>query len=202
MNLQEITDAVDAGKTVHWGGSSYQVTRGCLGGLFVECLANGSLSPLSGGGVGLLYPESEFFLAEPAAAPEKRVWLLDLRATCLVDAVDAADARTAWEEGLEYNYEIDQEGGILRREIYEDVEPRPEGSPGEMVYSLTADEVNQIVYCMEASSNIFDFASDDRSDCDAASYRSVLEKLSVVNLRSANFDEPPFKDFSSSMLGN
>jgi hypothetical protein len=56
----------------------------------------------------------------------QKVWLIDLRATVMVDAPDESAARQAWESGLEYDLEIDNEGGILRVEQLDDHTPRPE----------------------------------------------------------------------------
>jgi len=56
----------------------------------------------------------------------QKVWLIDLRATVMVDAPDEPAARQAWESGLEYDLEIDNEGGILRIEQLDDYTPRPE----------------------------------------------------------------------------
>ena len=56
----------------------------------------------------------------------QKVWLIDLRATVMVDASDEPGARKAWESGSEYDLEIDTEGGILRIEQLDDYKPRPE----------------------------------------------------------------------------
>ncbi len=82
-------------------------------------------------------------------APARRVWLLDVRATCLVDATSEEGAREAWEDGLEYEYTIDTEGGILNIEPYLDQEARLEGAPGEVVLSVTGDELEVLRECLK-----------------------------------------------------
>lgn len=47
MTLQEIKDAVLAGKTVHWKTESYEVTRDKVGQWFIRCLFNDSLTGLT-----------------------------------------------------------------------------------------------------------------------------------------------------------
>jgi hypothetical protein len=202
MNLHEIAEAVDAGKTVHWQNPGYVIIRDRVNQfLYIHCPSTHSLSPLVYNGK-LAGNEGEFFLAEPQA---RRAWLLDLRATCLVDAVDEAGARKAWEDGLEYEYEIDTEGGILCIEPYEDRDPRPEGSPGETPFSFTKGELEQLLYCLEQAS--IDYSERDPREAseDQRDYDSAMRKL-LGSTPSAPDDplagEGEMNDFSSSMLGN
>lgn len=138
MTFDEICNALDQGKTVCWGNPGYNVIRDVASHqLYIKCLSTGHVAPLLHNGE-LPNAGMDFRILEqpggdpPAADPVRRVWLLDLRATCLVDAVDEASARQAWEAGLEYEYEIDNEGGLLRVEPFHGREPRPADAPGEL----------------------------------------------------------------------
>ena len=64
MTLQEIKDAVLAGRTVHWKNESYEVTRDKVGQWFIVCRFNGSLSGLTwSDGVTMSEKPEDFFLA-------------------------------------------------------------------------------------------------------------------------------------------
>lgn len=49
-----------------------------------------------------------------------KTFLITLRATALVDAIDHDNARRAWENGCERDVEIDTEGGLLGIEPYDE----------------------------------------------------------------------------------
>jgi hypothetical protein len=166
MTLDEILAALDQGRTVCWGNPGYIVIRDVASHQpYIKCLATGHVTPLfrHTSSPRLAGKEEDFFTLEqpgeepPAADPVRRVWLLDLRATCLVDAVDEAGARQAWEDGLEYEYEGDAEGGILRIEPLHGREPRTEGAPGELMLSLSADELKILRYCMDFTGGVKDW---------------------------------------------
>lgn len=64
MTLQEIKDAVLAGRTVHWRNEAYEVTRDKVGQWFIVCRFNGSLSGLTwSDGVTMSEKPEDFFLA-------------------------------------------------------------------------------------------------------------------------------------------
>lgn len=64
MTLQEIKDAVLAGRTVHWKSDAYEVTRDRVGQWFIVCRFNGSLSGLTwSDGVTMSEKPEDFFLA-------------------------------------------------------------------------------------------------------------------------------------------
>jgi len=63
MTLQEIKDAVLAGRTVHWKSKSYEVMRDGVGQWFIVCRFNGSLSGLTwSDGVTMSEKPEDFFL--------------------------------------------------------------------------------------------------------------------------------------------
>jgi hypothetical protein len=192
MNLDEITAAVDAGKTVHWMNELYTVIRNPANNqYYIHCPSTGSSTPLLGELAGLA--KANFFMVKPAERT-RRSWLLGVRATCLVDADSEEGAREAWEDGLEYEYTIDTEGGILNIEPYLDHEPRPEGAPGEMVLSVTGDELKVL---RDLLYNQVDFPAP--VEVDQSAFDSVLEK--VAGTTNPLPEEPPFQGFSASMLG-
>jgi hypothetical protein len=203
MNLQEITDAVDAGKTVYGCHTGYRVIRDKANALlYVHCQHTGSITPLTYGGR-LVFPEGQFFLAPEPEQPVRCVWLLDLRTTCLVDAVDEAGARKAWKDGLEYEYEIDTEGGILHIERYAERFARAEGLPGDALLSFTRDELDQLLYCLEQMSVDYSERDPREASEDQRAYDSALRKVVTALPSSQAFaGEGEMKDFSSSMLGN
>lgn len=68
MNLQEIKDAVDAGKTVHWSNPGYKVIKDDLGRYLIESEFSGSKSWIGltwTDGVTLNGKEEEFFCPVP-----------------------------------------------------------------------------------------------------------------------------------------
>ncbi len=64
MTLQEIKDAIDAGKVVHWVSSLYEITKDCYSKYHICC-------PVSGACIGLTWKdgttlngdESDFYLS-------------------------------------------------------------------------------------------------------------------------------------------
>lgn len=63
MTLQEIKDAVLAGRTVHWKSESYEVMRDGVGQWFIVYRFNGSLSGLTwSDGVTMSEKPEDFFL--------------------------------------------------------------------------------------------------------------------------------------------
>ena len=68
MKLQEIKEAVLAGKTVHWKSGGYEVMRDKVGQWFIICCFNGSLTSLTwADGVTMNEREEDFFLGEGRA---------------------------------------------------------------------------------------------------------------------------------------
>ena len=68
MKLQEIKEAVLAGKTVHWKNAGYEVMRDKVGQWFIICCFNGSLTSLTwADGVTMNEREEDFFLGEGRA---------------------------------------------------------------------------------------------------------------------------------------
>ena len=65
MTLQEIKDAVLAGKTVHWATKAYVVVHDEIGQWLIKCLINDSCIGLTWrDGVTMNGNENEFFVAE------------------------------------------------------------------------------------------------------------------------------------------
>lgn len=65
MNLEEIKQAVDSGKTVHWASDLYVVVHDSAGQWLIECTANGSCIGLTwADGVTLNGNESQFYIKE------------------------------------------------------------------------------------------------------------------------------------------
>lgn len=65
MKLQEIKDAVLAGKVVRWKNGAYEVIRDRVGQWFILCRLNGSLSSLTwADGVTMSEDPKDFFLGE------------------------------------------------------------------------------------------------------------------------------------------
>lgn len=64
MKLQEIKDAVDAGKTVHWCNPAYKVIR--TGGFYaIKCMVNSAIVGLTGQDETTMNGEEhEFYIAE------------------------------------------------------------------------------------------------------------------------------------------
>lgn len=69
MTLEEIKQAVLAGKTVHWSSKAYKVERNKAGQWLVKCTLNGSWYPLThSDGVTMDYKPSDFFIAGEVTA--------------------------------------------------------------------------------------------------------------------------------------
>jgi hypothetical protein len=70
MKLNEIKEAVLAGKAVHWNNGGYEVIRDRVGQWFILCRLNGSLTSLTwADGVTMSEREEDFFVApEPVTA--------------------------------------------------------------------------------------------------------------------------------------
>ena len=69
MTLQEIKQAVDAGKRVHWSNAGYAVTRDRLGQYLITFKKNGSTIGLTNrGGIQLNGQPDEFFIADSTEA--------------------------------------------------------------------------------------------------------------------------------------
>jgi hypothetical protein len=65
MTLQEIKDAVLAGKTVHWASKAYVVVKDNVGQWLIECRLNESCIGLTwSDGVTMNGKEDEFFIAK------------------------------------------------------------------------------------------------------------------------------------------
>ena len=65
MKLQEIKEAVLAGRTVRWKNGAYEVIRDRVGQWFILCHLNGSLSSLTwADGVTMSEKPEDFFLGE------------------------------------------------------------------------------------------------------------------------------------------
>lgn len=63
MTLTEIKAAVEAGKKVHWGNSSYTVIKDTFGRFLVQC-TNGHVAGLTWkDGETMEYEEADFFIA-------------------------------------------------------------------------------------------------------------------------------------------
>jgi len=65
MNAQQIKEAVDRGKTVHWSNESYVVIKDGLGRYLIMCTLNDNCIGLTWqDGVTLNGKESEFYIKE------------------------------------------------------------------------------------------------------------------------------------------
>jgi hypothetical protein len=65
MKLNEIKEAVEAGKTVHWASPLYVVIKDGIGQWLIKCLGNGSCIGLTWrDGVTMNGREDQFFVAE------------------------------------------------------------------------------------------------------------------------------------------
>ncbi len=65
MTLQEIKEAVLAGKVVRWKNGAYEVIRDRVGQWFILCRLNGSLSSLTwADGVTMSEDPKDFFLGD------------------------------------------------------------------------------------------------------------------------------------------
>jgi hypothetical protein len=101
MNLQEIKDAVDAGKTVHWTNAGYKVILDNLGRYLIESEFSGSKSWIGltwTDGVTLNGMEEDFF-----CAMQSREYAFDvtLNACVRVTAASEAQAREMMNEHLD-----------------------------------------------------------------------------------------------------
>ncbi|MBI6727142.1 hypothetical protein RYA05_04220 [Pseudomonas syringae pv. actinidiae] len=64
MSLNEIKDAVEAGKAVHWANTGYVVIKDRVGQFLIKCTSNDSIIGLTHrDGVTLNGKPEEFFLA-------------------------------------------------------------------------------------------------------------------------------------------
>ena len=63
MNLQEIKNAVESGKKVHWSNEAYEVTKDKAGQWFIHCVLNDFYIGLTwADGVTMNGKESEFYI--------------------------------------------------------------------------------------------------------------------------------------------
>lgn len=69
MSLEEIKQAVLAGRVVHWKSGAYEVMRDGVGQWFIVCRFNGSLSSLTwADGVTMSEKPEDFFVEEGGVA--------------------------------------------------------------------------------------------------------------------------------------
>ncbi len=73
MTLQEIKDAVEAGKTVHWASEAYIVVKDDIGQWMVHCPSTKAYWGLYRRDGTLTDKESKFFIAKPTGL--LRLWL-------------------------------------------------------------------------------------------------------------------------------
>lgn len=67
MTLQEIKDAVESGKTVHWATELYVVKKDSIGQWLIVCTHNGNCIGLTWlDGVTMNGKEEDFFIKEAA----------------------------------------------------------------------------------------------------------------------------------------
>ena len=106
MKLQEIKDAVLAGKTVHWKSGGYEVMRDKVGQWFIICCFNGSLTSLTwADGVTMNEREEDFFVASKSVTatfrkPDGEIVKDSSYHEPMNEAIEAADEdahRYGWE---------------------------------------------------------------------------------------------------------
>ena len=106
MKLQEIKDAVLAGKTVHWKNEGYEVMRDKVGQWFIICCFNESMTGLTwADGVTMNEREEDFFVASKSVTatfrkPDGEIVKDSSYHEPMNEAIEAADEdahRYGWE---------------------------------------------------------------------------------------------------------